>query len=57
MNMVEVLFLEALGGSIASVVYILKVSPFLLLGMLLFRLGVVCISKQLTLLKLLKTSQ
>ena|SRR2546425_274520 len=48
---------EALGGAIASVLYILKISPFLLLGMLLFRLGVGCIRKQLTLLKLLQTSQ
>ena len=57
MNMVEALVGEALGGAIASMVYILKVSPFLLLGMLLFRLGVVCIRKQIALLKLLQTSQ
>ena len=57
MNMVEALVGEALGGAIASMVYILKVSPFLLLGMLLFRLGVVCIRKQIALLKLLQTPQ
>ncbi len=54
MNMVEALVSEALGGAIASMVYILKVSPFLLLGMLLFRLGVVCIRKQIALLKVLQ---
>ena len=48
---------ESLGGAIASALYILKISPFLLLGMLLFRLGVGCIRKQITLLKLLQTSQ